>query len=138
MSVASLCRTYVNVYSTIPSKGNYGAVVYNYVLKISNIPARIVYADGQETIKDGKEVTIPMKLIYLPFQYDVQTTDLIRDMQQDDVYDIVNVDTCNGRHMEIDAKMVRQIIDWSQIDRIIDSSSSSISSNSSSSSSEPI
>ena len=133
MSIAGLAFTNCNIYRVVTSQDVYGANYENgYSLIYSNIQIRIMYLSGQETFRNGKEQVNPIVRIYIPMQLDLEETDLIIDSYNSEKYDILNIyDMDYRRHMQVDARLIDEII---TIIPLASSSSSSMDSSSSSSS----
>jgi hypothetical protein len=129
MSVTGLATTLVNVYSVVNNQDQYAANSEQYALKYKSIPARfrqkiITY----EKIVDGKIQNISLYRIYIGYQYNILTSDLIVDTQRtpNRKYDIVYVNRLDRKHhLQIDCKRVDSIIN---VITYLSSSSSSSSS----------
>ena len=111
MSVASLSTTTAYVYSVTNSQDAYGALVETYSLKYSNIPVRIRYMKGRESLTDYKIQNIPKYRIYFPKQYSITESDLIIDAHKGRKYDVIYVNKMDRkRHMQIDTNYVDTIL----------------------------
>jgi hypothetical protein len=115
MSVQTLSISKCSIYASTAVQDSCGAVYYTYALKQASIDCRIRYTGGQETVKDGKETLIPTHRIYLPYQVSIVATDIIIDDVTNETYDILYINTCYHRHMQVDCKMIKEIIPFNEI-----------------------
>lgn len=132
MSVLSLCLNVVDILSVSDGTDAYGAVKHGYSVKTSSLACRIASIAGQETVSNGKEMVIPTHRIFFPCQPDIDETDIIVEPLTGKNWDVVLVNTCYGRHTQVDCRMVQQVIRVEEYES--SSSSSSESSNNSQSS----
>lgn len=110
MSVTSLKTTNINLYSVTNTRDVYGSYKTSYTIKYSNIPARICYRMGFETVENGKEIIVPEFLVMIGPLIDIIETDLIVDLSDNSQYDAVWVNQSYDRHREVQCKKVDQII----------------------------
>ena len=111
MSVLGLSSTVCNIYGVINTLDIYASDVPNYYLKYANVPIRTRYLNGRESIISGKEQNLPIYRIYIPYQLNIDESDIIVDQQREVKYDILNVNLLNERaHIQLDVKLSSTIM----------------------------
>jgi hypothetical protein len=111
VSVASLATTTAYVYSVSNSQDTYGALVETYTLLYSNIPVRIRYMQGRESMTDYKIQNVPRYRIYFPKQYSITESCMIIDAHKSRKYDVIYVNKMDRkRHMQVDTNYVDTIL----------------------------
>jgi len=111
MSVASLATTIAYVYSVSNSQDTYGALVETYTLLYANIPVRIRYMQGRESLTSGKIQNVPKYRIYFPKQYSIDESCLIIDAHKNRKYDVIYVNKMDRkRHMQVDTNFVDTLL----------------------------
>ena len=112
MSVGSLTNRMCNVYGALITKNNLGAITHSYYTKYTNLPCRINYKSGQETVSNGNVLTTPTHRIYVPQATTIKESDVIVDVLTNDQYDVLNVNPYYSTHSQIECKKVTQIINF--------------------------
>ena len=111
MSVAGLSTTVAYVYGVTNSQDAYGALYETFTLKYANIPVRLRYMQGRESVIDAKIQNIPRYRIYFPKQYNITESDLIIDAIRNRKYDTKYVNKMDRRrHMQIDTLYVDTVL----------------------------
>lgn len=105
MSIKGMANTYVNIYRVVNSKDIYAAHKESHYLIYANVPVRIrMLKKNFETFIDGKEMSPSQYRLYIPYQLDIRTTDLIIDTVRNRKYDVkYNYKLDKKRHMQVDA-----------------------------------
>lgn len=105
MSVLSLATTQVNIYRVTTTQDVYGAYRETYTIVYCNVPARVNYKTGQESLTNGKIQNNPIYRIYLPKQLTIYHSDVIVDRFRDWYYDILYINKMDRKHhLQIDTK----------------------------------
>ena len=111
MSVSSLATTRINVYRVTTVQDIYGSYKESYQVVYSNIPARVNYKVGRETLSNGKIQNTPTYRIYLPTQLTIYNSDVIVDIKRDLYYDILYINKMDrAHHLQIDTKLSNSLI----------------------------
>lgn len=111
MSVGSLSTSTVYVYSASDYQDAEGAHYETWTLKYANIPVRLRYLQGRESLIEGKIQVIPRYRIYFPSQYAIVESDLIIDAVTSRKYDVQYVNKMDRkRHMQVDTIWVDTLL----------------------------
>ena len=109
MSVTSLANTRINVYSVSNSQDTYGANVSTYTLKYGNLPARLRYLNGEETLINGKMQNVPLYRVYVGKMLNITNTDMIVNLNNRK-FDILYVNKLDRqRFLQIDCRYVTSL-----------------------------
>ena len=113
MAIIDLCNTTLQVLGPTNAKDVYGSSTVSFTPVYINVPGRVIYTGGLETVSNGKEMVTPTHRIFVASVLDLDETYMIIDDSTGSRYDILQVNVLgefsNYHHLELDCKLVDDI-----------------------------
>lgn len=113
MSILDLSYTTLNILSAASTTDVYGSPSMSYSLAIANVPGRINYMSGVETVNNGKELVIPTHKIFIGLVLDIDEKYQVIDLSTNNRYDVIHVNVlgeyAGSHHLELICKKVDQL-----------------------------